>query len=554
MTSSKTRVTIGALAKDFATSATAHGLRRIFETRSSFGKLLWIFIFLSALAGCTYHCSFLIRKYLSFGKVTSTEEIHAKELDFPALTVCNLNIVKKQFLEEQLEKNKNTTHERLKGFCFESEETFLNRSNAKDLSDIWENLGVTLDHLKWYGHQVYDLIVQCTYNAKDCFNRSITKDLPLKTENITISDYPSTRLGYCHTIKLNETTLGLTLTLNIERDDYWDLLSPEFGVRLLIHPREAYPTLDRGGIVLHPGTKTYISIRIREIQRLPAPYGDCTTTFRDSPLASLLKHRDEDFLKYHYYYTYEFCQTLCRESLLLQECHCVEEQINSTHKFCNPCNKAEEDCKDEFKKRFDDNDTNACTQLCRPACEDTRYDFTLSTSEWPNIEFQDFVLKRWPELRSDFTEGNSSGSVNETYLNKNFLRVHVFIQEMNYLRFKDVEAYSLPELFADLGGCLGLYIGVSLISIIEFHELILHIMTIFYKNLNRSFQVDSSKGSRGHERRSRSRSVQRVISLPNRNYDHFRPQAPTPTVYFLHGRREKKAMQDIFRVANIESL
>lgn len=37
---------------------------------------------------------------------------------------------------------------------------------------------------------------------------SITQDLPLETENITITDYLSTRLGFCHTIKLNDTTLG----------------------------------------------------------------------------------------------------------------------------------------------------------------------------------------------------------------------------------------------------------------------------------------------------------------------------------------------------------
>lgn len=57
------------------------------------------------------------------------------------------------------------------GFCFESEESFLDKSEAKDLSDVWSNLGVTMDHLRRYGHQVYDLIVQCTYNANDCFNQ-----------------------------------------------------------------------------------------------------------------------------------------------------------------------------------------------------------------------------------------------------------------------------------------------------------------------------------------------------------------------------------------------
>ncbi|KAF8784707.1 Acid-sensing ion channel 1C like protein [Argiope bruennichi] len=519
----KVRLTTNVLWKNFASQSTIHGLRRISETENTIGKVLWTLIFLTALAGLTYHCSFLIQKYLKFSKVTTTEEIHAKELDFPALTVCNLNILKKSFIQDQLEKNQNTTFKRTKGFCFESEESFLKKSDAKDLSDIWANLGVTLEHLKTYGHKVYDLIVQCTYNSKDCFNQSITKDLPLETENIAITNYPSTRLGFCHTIKLNQTTLGkvrrtgqtlgLTLTLNIERNEYWDLLSPEYGVRIMIHPREAYPTVDRGGIVLHPGTKSYISIRI-------------------------------------------FCQSVCREIHLLQNCDCVEEQVNSTHRFCNPCDKKADLCKDKFKSAFDDNETNACTFLCKPACQDTRYDVTLSTSEWPNLEFQEFVLKRWPNLRSDFVESadNSSDQLNETYINKNFLRVHIFVQEMNYLRFMDLEAYSLPELFADLGGCLGLYLGVSLISIIEFHELLLHIVSLFCTKLNRSFTLETPKSSTVSLTRSFSRSADDLVSMSRSKapYDiNLRPEGPTPPIFWMRG---KNGSHSIFKVQDMQNI
>ncbi|GBL74822.1 Acid-sensing ion channel 1C [Araneus ventricosus] len=570
----KVRLTTNVLCKNFASQSTIHGLRRISETENTVGKLLWTLIFLTALAGLTYHCSFLIQKYLRFSKVTTTEEIHAKELDFPALTVCNLNILKKSFIQDQLEKNQNTTFNRSKGFCFESEETFLEKSDAKDLSDIWANLGVTLEHLKTYGHKVYDLIVQCTYNSKDCFNQSITKDLPLETENITITNYPSTRLGYCHTIKLNQTTLGkvrrtgqtlgLTLTLNIERNEYWDLLSPEYGVRIMIHPREAYPTVDRGGIVLHPGTKSYISIRIREIERLPYPYGDCTTSFIDSPISDLLKRNNEDYLKNHTYYTYEFCQSVCREVHLLQKCNCIEEQVNSTHRFCNPCNRLEgvydfyiDECKEEFKSAFDENETNACTVLCKPACQDTRYDVTLSTSEWPNLEFQEFVLRRWPELRPDFlenTDENSSLPLNETFINKNFLRVHIFVQEMNYLRFMDIEAYSLPEMFADLGGCLGLYLGVSLISIIEFHELVFHIVALFCTKLNKSFSLEAPRSSTVSLTRSFSRSADDLMRMSHSKapYDiNLRPEGPTPPIFWMRG---KNGGQNTFKVSDMQNM
>lgn len=56
--------------------------------------------------------------------------------------------------------------------------------------------------------------------------------------------------------------VGLRLTLNIERSEYLDIISPEFGARLLIHPLGTAPTLERGGIILSPGSKSYISIRM----------------------------------------------------------------------------------------------------------------------------------------------------------------------------------------------------------------------------------------------------------------------------------------------------
>ncbi|GIY30619.1 degenerin deg-1 [Caerostris extrusa] len=384
-----------------------------------------------------------------------------------------------------------------------------------------------------------------------------TRRIPLTTSDLC-KNFASQ--STTHGLRRISETEGLTLTLNIERNEYWNLLSPEYGVRIMVHPREAYPTVDRGGIVLHPGTKTYMSIRIREIERLPAPYGDCTKTFQDSPLSELLKNKYDDYLQNHTYYTYEFCQSVCREIHLLQNCKCVEEQVNSTHTFCNPCNQVEETCKEEFKSNFDDNETNACTYLCKTSLppltsyRDTRYDVTLSTSEWPNLEFQEFVLKRWPELRSDFVESpsddNNIAQLNETFINKNYLRVHIFVQEMNYLRFMDIEAYSLPELFADLGGCLGLYLGVSLISIIEFHELLLHIVALFFSKLNRSFSLEDSRTSKLNWTRPLSRSAD---DLRNINHSDFkttydtqlRPEGPTPPIFLIRGKRWPTHFQSV---------
>ncbi|KAF8785859.1 Acid-sensing ion channel 4-A like protein [Argiope bruennichi] len=290
---------------------------------------------------------------------------------------------------------------------------------------------------------------------------------------VVVNAYPSPRYGLCHTISVNQLSLqnvttpglalGLRLTLNIQRDEYLNLLSPEYGARLLVHPAGTYPTLQRGGVVLQPGTKTYVSVRMRKIDRLPWPYGECTYEFEQSPLAYHLQKTGQYELLKHRIYTYEYCQTLCRDAYLLKQCDCSEEISQGNSKFCDPCNITQALCRTNFLRKFNRNPrSRECNRFCKPACSDIRYDLTVSRSEWPNSQHQYFILKRWPILQEKFGPGAADSNYSDEdedlnpvdlkYIKSNFLRVHVFIQEMNYLSVKDVPAYSTSQLFADLGG------------------------------------------------------------------------------------------------------
>ncbi|KAG8178736.1 hypothetical protein JTE90_027054 [Oedothorax gibbosus] len=519
------------LCQNFAVQSSAHGLRRAATARSIHTRIFWVTVFMLALICCTFHCSFLVKTFLSYPRMTITEEIHADEITFPSITVCNLNIFKKSYIDRQFEilrqmtqtvpHNLSVTASEIDptAFCYKSIDEFLYRSKTVDLSDIWMSLTVTKDSLQKFGHQEEDLIIHCTYNARNCYNKTYSI--------VMVNAYPSPRYGLCHTISINVlplqnvTTpglaLGLRLTLNIQREEYLNLLSPEYGARLLVHPPGTYPTLQRGGVVLQPGTKTYVSVRMRKIDRLPWPYGECTHEFEQSPLVSHLRKTGQRELLKHRIYTYEYCQTLCRDSYLLKQCDCSEEITQGNSTFCDPCNITQALCRTNFLRKFNRNPrSRECNKFCKPACSDIRYDLTISRSEWPNSQHQYFVLKRWPLLREKFgpmaAEGNyssqeqESNTVDMKYIRSNFLRVHVFIQEMNYLSVKDVPAYSTSQLFADLGGCLGLYIGVSLLTILEVFELLKSIIIIIRKG----FKVKPNKSSRiywirGHQVNTRNK-------------------------------------------------
>ncbi|KAH8024966.1 hypothetical protein HPB51_002380 [Rhipicephalus microplus] len=91
----------GTLNREFAERCTAHGFNRIASTRR-LRRLLWAVIVVVAVGGFLYHISFLTSNYFSYPIMTATEEVHAEELHFPAITVCNLNLLRKSSFDDYL--------------------------------------------------------------------------------------------------------------------------------------------------------------------------------------------------------------------------------------------------------------------------------------------------------------------------------------------------------------------------------------------------------------------------------------------------------------------
>ena len=84
--------------KTFAANTTLHGLRNVVEdNRSSFRRMIWI-IFLCGCAGYYFYFVLLcISKYISLPTQTiiSQQNTLLSGMDFPAVTICNLNKVMK---------------------------------------------------------------------------------------------------------------------------------------------------------------------------------------------------------------------------------------------------------------------------------------------------------------------------------------------------------------------------------------------------------------------------------------------------------------------------
>lgn len=63
-------------------------------------------------------------------------------------------------------------------------------------------------------------------------------------------------------------------------------------------------------------------------------------------------------------------------------------------------------------------------------------------------------------------------------MSQNELELRVYFQELNYQVIKEIPAYNYESLLGEIGGQVGLCVGASLLTVLEFFDLIIAIVGI----------------------------------------------------------------------------
>ena len=59
------------------------------------------------------------------------------------------------------------------------------------------------------------------------------------------------------------------------------------------------------------------------------------------------------------------------------------------------------------------------------------------------------------------------------FITDNFVRVNVYLSDMEVEVQEQQPSYRLSNLFSDIGGTLGLWVGLSLLTVVELLQLVL---------------------------------------------------------------------------------
>ena len=393
----------------YAESNSVGGLSYVLTSKSKARRFIWLVIILVCVAISLYMLRKSFSKLVNRPTSTSITIDTEMSIDFPAVTICNVNAF---------------SAEKLSGYGIDSQ---LFRDIYRDYNvthlerlDAWNN--VTLGEL--VNTYTNSIISYCSFGGYEC---DIHKDF----------DFVLKDLHACFTfnsgrrrpiLKANGTGVnrGLYFHFNIHEYDYTESFLGDAGIRIVVHPQHEPPHPDRIGVAASPETYMYISLKKHifddQTQR------ECLTKDQNKWM-----HLSEEFSRY----SFASCLEDSSTNRSISECGCVLSTHYLSSDRYNVCNLAKLFC-------YRDSYFDEPLEPCRPACERTTFEIISATHT------------KYP---ADYPYGIENDGV---------VVVSVFYETPYVQTQTTAYSYGVEEFFAEVGGQLGLFIGVSVITLFEF--------------------------------------------------------------------------------------
>ena len=161
----------------YANNATLHGLSHIVSSRTVLRRVLWCIFLLTGIGYVSYQWTWLVRKYLSYPVNSKVTVEFESTLEFPAITICNFNMLRQSFVDQENLGNvgKYVLNNKLPWWQEKTGEIDWKR---------FENVSTSATY-SMAGHQIKDMVMECYWIGEMCSFRNFTPVL--------------TSMGLCHT-------------------------------------------------------------------------------------------------------------------------------------------------------------------------------------------------------------------------------------------------------------------------------------------------------------------------------------------------------------------
>ncbi|XP_055528659.1 pickpocket protein 28-like [Wyeomyia smithii] len=481
---------------EYCSNSSIHGIKYFAcKRRTVFEKIWWIAVFFLSLYGCGRLIQNIYHKWDQTPVIVSFNEKSTPiwQIPFPAVTICPetkalakyLNITTSYYMLT------NTTEEDMDELIFNRLRAVAQVCDAHIFQDKPLNQTFDRDCVDWLRNvsvSASDMLMMCSWrnNVSACdnfFTETLTEEGVCYTFNslgaddllrqeVLHEDYTyvtanksspqwTLETGYKDDADIDTYPLrvlgagargGLNILLSLYEYDL-DFLcrGPVQGFKVLLHSSSEYPQVSKQYFRVPLHQEVIISIKPQII----------TTS---DGLRHYAPHRRQCYfnherrLKYFQVYTQQNCKLECITNYTLNLCKCVKFSMPRDSQT-EVCGASQIECYNDAEDRLTaeevrysvgkrNNQPSKCD--CLPACTSVQYDAEISQADFD-----------WKNLFRSFKQ-----PINE-YPGIQLARLKIYFKEAQFITSKRSELYGVTDFLANCGGLLGLFMGVSLLSLAE---------------------------------------------------------------------------------------
>ncbi|XP_033095715.1 acid-sensing ion channel 1A-like [Anneissia japonica] len=407
--------------KVYSEKSSVIGLSYIADTNSKTSrKFCWLSLLIFGLIMLTIQLWVGVEHLMSRPILSVVKVVYEPSLEFPAVTICNFNMFRKSYINGLGHDYVDYIHK-------------LHSGEHGVSFDKVNHINMTAFYLA-AGHQKKDMVKLCEWQGQQCSADDFESSL--------------TDFGLCHTFNSALNTpkvvynkgarFGLRLQLDLEVDEYMVGPRTSVGFKVLLHHQLDIP---RGlandlGFVVGPGTYNVAEVHVSKIYNLEAPFGDCGNRTLDHVTP----------------YSIMGCYLDCQTTFITENCKCKDAFMPGDFPVCSPsqeyvCSKP---MMDEYVEQVD----RHCS--CPVPCTRHLYVPRVSSSAFPAPPYYETHIQRQYNMSS------------EDFAKRSLLELVTYFEDLKFTETTQKAAYKWYNLLADIGGSMGIFLGISILSVFEF--------------------------------------------------------------------------------------
>jgi hypothetical protein len=495
----KLRDRIKTLAIEWIKSSTIHALPKVFHSQQIYLKVIWLLLFLASFTACSYISINYFITFFSYNTNVNFAIVTESPTNFPSITICNINPFynkrSSNYIKNVLNDNNLLYLANLTSMNQnESAIQLLNSAQTVIKTYVATYKNLTIAERKLLGWDIDEMLLSCYFNGNKCSSTDFTWFFNYDYGNCYTLNSGLDSYGNASSLKqINNAGSGsaLQIELFVGDDSSDSVFISTSGAYIVVHNQSVTPLLESEGI--HAATNFETNIAIERIFKtnLPYPYSSClkNNTSPESSDSALYKAIFNTLNQKTY--RQKYCYRLCYQQSVILDCNCSDSSLPNPFPTKNGVTisncivTSQLSCLSVSKAKFQSSSINEkCSSDCPLECSSVSYDAAVTLATYPTSFYSS-----WLQLQSNLLQKFQNNQTTTAKIQSSVVKLNIFYNSMTYTSITDTATITWDSLLGSIGGHIGLFLGMSVLTFCEVIEIICEMVRIFWTHKNRLKEI-----------------------------------------------------------------